>query len=375
MRILILNFILSTAVDGRIIRRDSNSDTMIYAMARGFAHNGHSVTLAAAEEYKPLTDERHKDFEVIYFPSRYKRIAKPALLPWPKGLGHYLRQHADDFDMILSVEAFSFPTIIAARNCRSKLLVWQEMAFMQHFMGGVPAKLWYRFIAPLFIRKAPVISQSGKAREFISRYLHNVRETIIGHGSDGEIFYPSDTTDDYFVVISMLVARKQINRILEKFSRFLTNTKYKNFRLRIIGEGPEMDLLKKRAEDLGIKDNVRFEGFLDHRSIAGISRHAQALLIDTRQDNNMVTIPESIVNGTPVLTNMVPNNAVFIRDLDLGIARDHWDWQDMLKIVRDNTVYRQNCIKHRRLFSNNGCAESLLNAFLHDKEAPGKQFR
>lgn len=368
MRILILNFILSTAVDGRIIRRDSNSDTMIYAMARGFAHNGHSVTLAAAEEYKPLTDERHKDFEVIYFPSRYKRIAKPALLPWPKGLGHYLRQHADDFDMILSVEAFSFPTIIAARNCRSKLLVWQEMAFMQHFMGGVPAKLWYRFIAPLFIRKAPVIAQSGKAREFISRYLHNVRETIIGHGSDGEIFYPSDTTDDYFVVISMLVARKQIDRILEKFSRFLTNTKYKNFRLRIIGEGPEMNSLKQKADTLGITDKVSFEGFMSHSDIAGISRRAKALLIDTRQDNNMVTVPESIVNGTPVLTNLIPNNAAFVRDLSLGIAREQWDWEEMLDIVENNDFYRSNCLKHRHSFSNYGCAEALVDTFIKNKE-------
>ena len=375
MNILILNFILSTAVDGKIIRRDSNRDTMIYTMARGFVSNGHTVTLAAADEFRPLKPEDEPEFTTIYFPSRAPRLFKPALLPWPKGLGSYIRRHADDFDMILSVDAFSFPTIIAARNCRSKLIVWQEMAFMQHFMKGLPARIWYRFIAPRYIGNAPVMAQSEKARNFISKFLPNIADITVGHGSDNELFYPSDHTDTCFVVISMLVARKQIDRIIEKFSRFLDNTDHKDFMLRIIGEGPEMDLLKKRAEDLGIKDNVRFEGFLDHRSIAGISRHAQALLIDTRQDNNMVTIPESIVNGTPVLTNMVPNNAVFIRDLDLGIARDHWDWQDMLKIVRDNTVYRQNCIKHRRLFSNNGCAESLLNAFLHDKEAPGKQFR
>lgn len=367
MNILILNFILSTAVDGCIIRRKTNRDTMIHAMARGFVRNGHKVTLAAAEEFKPLETELDLDFEVIYFPSRFKKIAKPALLPWPKGLGRYLQTHNDEFDMILSVEAFSFPTIIAARNCRSKLLVWQEMAFMQHFMGGIPAKLWYRFIAPWFIRDAPVIAQSEKARKFISQYLTNVANSTLGHGSDSELFYPSEQTDDYFVVISMLVARKQIDRIITKFNRFLTNTGYKQFRLRIIGEGPELNHLKKTAEDLGITSSVFFDGFLGHKAIADISRRAKALLIDTRQDNNMVTVPESIVNGTPILTNMVPNNAKYVRDLALGIAREQWDWQDMLEIVDNNNFYRQNCKSFRKRFSNDGCASTLIRIFQNNK--------
>lgn len=367
MNILILNFILSTAVDGRIIRRESNRDTMIHAMARGFVRGGHRVTLAAAEDFKPLEDEGRQEFDIVYFPSRYRRIAKPSLLPWPKGLGRYLRHNADNFDMILSVDAFSFPTVIAGRNCRQKLLVWQEMAFMQHFMGGLPAKIWYRFIAPRFIKGAPVVAQSEKAKAFIGKYLKNVSDTIVGHGSDSDIFYPSDDTDDYFVVISMLVERKQIDRIIGKFSRFLTNTGNKHYRLRIIGEGPEMERLKKTAADLDISANVDFEGFMDHAAIAAIGRRAKALLIDTRQDNNMVTVPESIVNGTPILTNMVPNNAVFVRDLELGIAKPEWDWPEMLEIVDKNDLYRRNCIKHRNKFSNDGCASTLLENFLRDK--------
>ena len=50
MRVLILNFILSTAVDGKILRRKSNHDTMIYTMARGFVANGHEVRLLEGDE-------------------------------------------------------------------------------------------------------------------------------------------------------------------------------------------------------------------------------------------------------------------------------------------------------------------------------------
>lgn len=364
MQILILNFILSTAVGGKIIRRPSNQDTMIYNMARGFVKSGHNVTLAAAEEFLPTENESDPGFDIIYFKSRITRVFKPALLPWPKGLGKYLRYHSE-FDMILSVETFSFPTIIAARHCRKKLLVWQEMAFMQHMLGGLPAKLWYNVIAPFFIKDAPVVAQSEKAKEFIRHYLPNVTDTIVGHGSNSDLFYPSENSEEYFVVISMLVKRKRIDRILQKFARFIKNTSRTNYTLKIIGEGPEEHSLKKQAEELGISQNIKFEGFLEHSTIAAIGRKAKALLIDTQQDNNMVTIPESIVNGTPVLTNKVPNNSVFISEYGLGIAKDNWDWQDLEQMIIRYDEFHDACISHRHKFSNDGCAAILHQIYIN----------
>lgn len=362
-----LNFILSTSVNGKIIRRKSNDDTMIYAMARGFVKNGHSVTLAAAEEFKPLQPEDDLNFEIIYFKSRARSIFKPHLLPWPKGLGRYLKNNGQNFDMILSVDVFSIPTIIAARQFRSKMLIWQEMAFMQHMLGGLPAKLWYNVIAPYFIKNAPIITQSEKAKEFIRHYLPNVSDTIVGHGSNSDLFYPSENSEEYFVVISMLVKRKRIDRILQKFSTFLKETKLSSYTLKIVGEGPEELSLKTQAEELGISQNVKFEGFLEHSTIAAIGRKAKALLIDTQQDNNMVTIPESIVNGTPVLTNNVPNNSVFISKYGLGIAKDNWDWQDLEQMIIRYDEFHNACISHRHKFSNDGSAAILTTTFINFK--------
>ncbi|MCM1292306.1 MAG: glycosyltransferase family 4 protein [Bacteroides sp.] len=363
MRILILNFILSTAIDGKIIRRKSNRDTMIHTMARGFVSQGHEVTLAASDDFKPTEEENDLNFEVKYFKSRLPRIFKPHLLPLPKGLGKYLKQHGDDFDMVLSVDVFSFPSIIAARRCRDKMLIWQEMAFLQHMMGGVPAKIWYNIIAPCFIRNIPIVCQSENAKSFIKRYLRNISDQIVGHGSDSERFYPSDESADYFVVVSMLVHRKRIDRIIEKFARFIKNTGKREFRLKIVGEGPEMESLKKLAADTCVGDNVEFLGFMNHDEIASIWRKAKAMLIDTQQDNNMVTIPESIVNGTPVLTNPVPNNATFISQYSLGIVRDGWDWEELQNMSEHYEANHNNCISHSSLFSNKGCADRLIKIY------------
>lgn len=365
MNIVILNFILSTAVGGRIIRRESNRDTMIYNMARGFVKAGHKVTILASEEYRP-TEEEREDFEVVYFKSRLPRLFKPAVLPYPAGLGKWLRRHRDTTDMALTVETFSMPTLIAARNIGGKLMIWQEMAFHQHMMGGVPAKLWYNVVARGLLSRIPVVPQSDSAYRFISRYMKRVTPTTVGHGSDSDVFYPQEGTnpEPYFTVISMLVARKQIDRIIRKFAAFTREyPDMAHYKLRIVGEGPEKEALERVARDEGVEDRVVFHGFMNHREFADIERRSSALLIDTRQDNNMVTVPEAIVNGTPVLTNRVPNNAAFVEESGTGIAKAEWDHTDLRRMVDEYATFHANCVAARERFTNRGVAAKLTELF------------
>lgn len=335
---------------------------MIYNMARGFLKNGHEVVLAAAEDFRPIENERN-EFQVIYFPSRFKSLFNPAYLPWPKGLRRYLKQNADTFDLVISVEMFSLPTLIAANICKDKLLVWHELAVMQKTMMKLPARVWHNIIIPLFIGNPKVVAQSADARAFISKYTGNVSEEIVAHGVNGDIFYPADGSDNYFVIISMLVYRKRIDRILQKFATFVKQPAYSNFKLRILGEGPEEEGLKKLADDLGISGSVSFEGFMSHDRIAEIGRRAKAMLIDTQKDCNMVTISESIVNGTPVLTNRVPTSAPFIEQYSLGIAKNNWNWQDMASMVENYDRFHNNCVTHRPKFTNYGVAKKLVEIF------------
>lgn len=367
MNILILNFILSTAVDGKIIRRKSNDDTMIYTLARGFVESGNEVTLLASEEFKPTEPEKN-DFEVIYFTSRIPKLFKPWLLPYPKNLAAWLKTNAHRYDLVLSVESFSIPTLIASRFCKSKLIIWQEMAFHQHFMHKIPAKLWYNIVSRIRFRNILTIAQSTYAKEFISQYHNNISSTILNHGSDGKIFFPEHRNDQkYFIVLSMLVARKRIDRILRKFADFLNHSPYKDYKLKIVGDGPEKESLQNLTSKLSINNAVEFLGFMDHLKFAPIGRKATALLIDTEQDNNMVTIPESIINGTPILINTVPNNNIIIRDNELGIVKESWDWNDLCSMVEHYDTFHENCIKTRHKFTNTGVAQNIIAVFSNRK--------
>ena len=61
MKILILNSILFTA-ETDIPQVKTIKDTMIYGVCMGFVRLGHQVTLAAANEYRPIREE---DFHLI----------------------------------------------------------------------------------------------------------------------------------------------------------------------------------------------------------------------------------------------------------------------------------------------------------------------
>lgn len=365
MKILILNFILSTAVDGKIIRRPSNSDTMIYNMARGFVKGGHHVTLAAAADFKPLQKESYLDFDIVYFPSRFTKLFKPHLLPFPDGLRNYLKRNSENFDIVLSVESFSIPTLIASICCKDKLVIWQEMSYHQRLMRELPSKIWHNMIMPFSIKGTFTIPQSKAAQSFISKYQPATSGTCIPHGVNDDIFKPNtlNQPQKYFLVVSMLIRRKRIDRIIEKFARFIQNTGKTDYTLKIIGEGNEMNHLLFLAKSLGIEPLVEFLGFRNHTEFASIGKNATAFLVDTDRDLNMVSVSEALANGIPVLMNTVPNTAAYITSLNLGIAKPHWDWEDLNEMILRYDEFHQNCIKHRDNFTNIGSAQKIVAEF------------
>ena len=121
--------------------------------------------------------------------------------------------------------------------------------------------------------------------------------------------------------------------------------------------------LKGLVERLEISDRVKFVGFVNHAQLNNLLKRSMAMLIDTLQDNNMVSIPESIVSGTPVLTNNIPTNSSIISDHKLGIVKRCWNENDIMDIVNNNTFYVENCIHYREKLTNKYSAQLFVDIF------------
>lgn len=366
MNVLIINPILFTADNDIIPKVKSIKDSMIYNFVLGFKQNGHQVTLYAAEDYKP-TDIETFDFNVIFGKTSLKKIFKPSVLPYLSYLNKYLRLHQNEFDLVISSEVFSFQSLFASLVCPQKTIIWHELALHQRRFFKIPSKLWYLLIAHFIQKKSLVIPRSEKAFYFVSQYMDNVSNIIVEHGINIECFTPKSRKLKQFIIVAQLIKRKNISSIIKKFKAF--SEKYeKGYSLIIVGQGELerdlIDLIKRK----GLEESVHLLGFKNHLELKTLLADSCAMLINTYQDNNMVSIPESISCGTPVITNTIPTNSTYIGENHLGITKDEWNEDELKKVVDENQYYVNNCIKFRKKLSNRYSAEKMVDIFWEQQE-------
>ena len=169
------------------------------------------------------------------------------------------------------------------------------------------------------------------------------------------------------MVCSQLIERKRIDGILLKFGEYL-KISGNSSELIIIGDGELKSSLEQQSRVLELEEKVIFKGKLNHEELLPYLAHAKALLVNTVKDNSMISIVESIAVGTPVVTTEIPLNASYIKKYKLGIATE-WDQQDLMKIVNDNEVYVNNCLKYREKLSTLSKVDDFMNCFRKMKES------
>ena len=362
MKILILNSILFTA-ETDIPQVKTIKDTMIYGVCMGFVKLGHQVTLAAANEYRPIREEDY-DFDVRFFSSDYTKLCKPSVLPYSKTMKRYLKECHKEFDMIISSEVFQFQSLYAAMMCPKKTLIWQELTTHQNKLYQIPSKIWYNIIARFFMRKImAVIPRSRMAYDFVSHYMPRVSSIIVDHGIDIDKFVLFTKKKRQVISSSQLILRKNVDSIIHIFAKFHQMRNYEDIKLLIAGRGEEETNLKHLVDDLGLQNCIEFVGFLSQSKLNEYIRESLAFLVNTRKDLNMVSIPEAIISGTPILTNLKPASSDYIINYDLGIAKDHWNGMDIKLLLDKNEEYVGNCIKCREYFTNTHSAKLFLEIF------------
>lgn len=366
MKVLVINPIMYTSETNSIARQNSVKDTMIYDFCLAFYEAGHDVTLIAAEPFMPHCEENYP-FKILWFDCSVEKIFFPNRIPFMPKFRKYLKNNRDSFDMIISKEIFSLSSLTAYRVLPQKLIVWHELAKHNKMLKKIPSKIWYNIVARYFMRNVRVVACSNEARDFIKKYCHNTRNTVIDHGVNVDKFIPIDKKENSFSVLSQLIERKRIDGILEKFAAFLN--RYENdYRLYIMGDGELLNQLKQKADELEIAEKVIFTLKLEHDKVIPILSRSKALLVNTVKDNNMISIVESIAIGTPIVTTDVPLNASYIKEFELGIAKPSWDEDDLFKIVSDNDIYVRNCLKYRKKLSTKRRVRQFVEIFNQERD-------
>lgn len=131
------------------------------------------------------------------------------------------------------------------------------------------------------------IANSRTVRGRIQKYYRRESE-VIYPPVDTDLFYVSDDIGDYFVSGGRVVPYKRFDILIQAFNRL-------GWRLKIFGDGPEIERLQKHA-----KRNIQFLGRIGEKEKADVLSRAKAFIHPQVEDLG-ITAVESMASGRPVI--------------------------------------------------------------------------
>lgn len=115
-----------------------------------------------------------------------------------------------------------------------------------------------------------------------------------------------------------------------------------NVQLLILGDGQEMNNLKKLAAELGVGERVRLPGKIDHGVIKNYFKAADLFILNSNYEGLSHTLLEVMKAGTPIIASKIEANQEVIESGRQGILVNYNDVREIgraaVKILKDENL-------------------------------------
>lgn len=173
-----------------------------------------------------------------------------------------------------------------------------------------------------------IIAQSKMAADYKYEVFGNdINVRIIPNTMRDIVDYPNAERLPWVVSLGRLSYEKGIDRLIEAFSRI---SGHKEWRLVLIGDGPERKCLEALAENLGIKDRVDFLG--GRNDVDSLLAQSSIFVIPSRCEGFPNALCEAMASPLPCISfdsisasDLIENrvNGVVVPDGDIdGLAKE-----------------------------------------------------
>ncbi len=233
------------------------------------------------------------------FLNPFRRYHRSLLGLMPVALEHFdLR----GYDLVISSESGPAKGVITSSNARHICYCHSPMRYLwdlypAYLHEWTPSRLKRSLIAPLasYLRVWDYAS-SARVDEFIANSGNVQRRIWKAYRRTSEIIYPpvavesfySEPADDYYLIVSELVAYKRIADAVRCFSE----TKRP---LKIVGGGPEYVSLKIMAGP-----TIEFCGRVSDSELRELYARCRAVLLPGEEDFGIVPV-EAMASGKPII--------------------------------------------------------------------------
>jgi len=190
-----------------------------------------------------------------------------------------------------------------------------------------------------------VISVSQSSKRDIVRYLNIPPDKIeVIYNAVSNIFKPMNglnlkdqlrtkfgVSGDYLLYVGNLMPHKNLKRLIYAFYRLRRKLK-KDYNLVIVGEGiPHYRELRVLANDLGLKDNVIFLGFIAKKWLPILYNEAKVFVFPSQYEGFGLPPLEAMACGTPVITSNTSSLPEVVSDA--GLLIDPYNVEELIEAM------------------------------------------
>jgi glycosyltransferase involved in cell wall biosynthesis len=106
----------------------------------------------------------------------------------------------------------------------------------------------------------------------------------------------------------LFVGRLEVNKGVSDLVPILASIvpRHPSVELRIVGDGPLLEALRKQAATAGFERHITFAGAVSHEQVLAEMRNADLLVFPTRHENFPLTLLEAQAAGLPFVASGIP---------------------------------------------------------------------
>ena len=240
--------------------------------------------------------------EILRYMGKGYQIASTRRQGWQ---GHVWEQ------LILPAKLNSYSILWSPANAgpltvRNQVLTIHDLSPLEHpawFRANFAA--WYRLFLPILVRRVrKVFTPSQYIQQKVMRRFGVTNVTVTLNGVDPSLFHPGarqkllNLPKGYVLFVGSLEPRKNLDLLLGAWKRI--KDEFKESWLIVAGARGRVF----KTVDLSHEtERVRFVGYVDDETLAGLYANALALVLPSQEEGFGLPVLEAMASGTPVIVS------------------------------------------------------------------------
>ena len=281
-------------------------------LTEGLRRIGHEVVVFA-----PSYDTQEEEQDVVRYGSLLRNVAGGFSVPNSLDPIIEERFREEDFDVIHVHHPMMMGETARYLSKRYEVpLVFTYHTRYEQYLHYVGLSGFGRLM-PSYIRHCTtpcdlVIAPTPLMKEYLEEISVKPPVSVLPTGLPMDSFLPDEEKaaqirrmylrgrKHLFVSVSRLAKEKNVEFLIRSV-KLIKERRGSDFKLLLVGDGPEIKHLQRLAEELGVQEEIVFVGAVPNEEIRNYCHAADLFLFASQSETQGIVLIESMAAGTPVL--------------------------------------------------------------------------